>query len=125
MYSHDYEGNGGKCTALVPKYNYDQVHPFPWDKGRFCLRCNTDVMYEDYGSGAGRSFCQCKMPYNEVPWVCKEDMKDEYDVIHARLTDQPCNADSWSVLHPPQGHWCEALENGWDCMHFEEQEGAI
>ena len=28
-----------------------------------------------------------------------------------------------SVLHPPDQfrHWCSALENGYDCMHFEDE----
>lgn len=33
---------------------------------------------------------------------------------------------SWtSVLHPPDQfrHWCSALENGYDCMHFEYEDG--
>ncbi len=34
----------------------------------------------------------------------------------------PCGRSWTSVVHPPDQfrHWCSALENGWDCMHFEE-----
>lgn len=33
-----------------------------------------------------------------------------------------CGKRASSVLHPPDQfrHWCSALEDGYDCMHFED-----
>jgi hypothetical protein len=38
--------------------------------------------------------------------------------------ERVCGASWTSVLHPPDQfrHWCSALENGWDCMHFERDD---
>lgn len=37
-------------------------------------------------------------------------------------SEYTCNAPASSVLHPPDQfrHWCAALEEGRDCMHFED-----
>lgn len=124
---HEYEGNGGPCQALVLKYNHDKEHDYPMGlgvEGEYCTRCESDVVsyvdsfYDGYPASGG-SKCNCE-GFTSDTWVCKQDGKDFMDKIHARLTNQPCKADKWSVLHPVEGHWCEALENGYDCMHFED-----
>ena len=127
FYDHDYEGDGGPCQALVPKYNHEKDHDYPMAihtgfTGEFCTKCDSRVRFEELEGlpGAGQSFCNCNIPYSSENWVCMKDMKPYEDVIHARLTDQPCGSPKSSVLHPVEGHWCSALENGWDCMHFED-----
>jgi hypothetical protein len=39
-------------------------------------------------------------------------------------TEYICNASASSVLHPPDQfrHWCSALEQGFDCMHLENED---
>lgn len=124
MWEHNYEGDGGPCQALVLKYNYEKDHDYPRTyetgfTGEFCTGCDSRVRYEG-DAYAGQSFCNCNKPYSSQNWVCMKDMKGYMDPIHADRTDQPCGAPKHSVMHPPEGHWCEALENGWDCMHFED-----
>lgn len=117
---HDYEGNGGPCTALVDKYNPNKKHDYPHFEGdQRCLRCGTIVKYESYGPGWGRNYCECIGDYKSKNWVCAEDGADYMDEIHADRTLQPCGSPSYSVLHPPFGHFCFEMEQGWDCMHFE------
>jgi len=128
MYSdHDYEGNGGPCQALVPRYNPDWKHDYPsLSRGgvEFCTSCDARVMftvtdtYDGYPS-AGYSRCHCPEGTSKN-WVCMEHMTDYMHPDHAHRVLGPCNAQKSSVLHPVEGHWCSALEDGYDCMHFED-----
>lgn len=119
MSDHDYEGNGGPCQALVPKYNYGEWHDYDYSE-QVCTLCGESVKTIRYENGGMRDYCNCDIPYVSENWVCAEDGKDYMNDIHQRMILQPCGRDSWSVVHPPQGHFCEALENGYDCMHFED-----
>lgn len=49
--------------------------------------------------------------------LCVQDLYNE-----RTDTSRPCNKPSSSVVHPPDQfrHWCSILEQGGDCMHFED-----
>jgi len=136
MYSdHDFESdvapgtNQGRCVSPVMVYNQAFDHDFPHDE-QYCTRCKASVRFitESWYEGepaSGRSECDCPEfpgPITEEIWVCAHCKQDRFAPQHMRRKEAPCGAPASSVLHPPDQfrHWCEALEAGYDCMHFED-----